>query len=115
MKEDCMMKKHMMMTWVSLTALFVWTSCSKEQNIPAEPAPAGEQITIAACFPEGGLTKVDFNEAAYNGQIDLVWHSGDQITVTDASNPANSQVFTLASGEGTATASFTGSRASSPK
>lgn len=103
------MKKYSIFAWASLAALAMMVSCSKEMANPSdEIVPEGKQITIAASFPEDGLSKVAFTDNATDKRIDLTWQDGDQITVTDASNSSNTQTFTLATGAGTKSATFTG-------
>lgn len=99
------MKKYLIATVAFLAVL----SCAKESQAPVQTPEQGKLITISATIPVEGLTKVDFEEEpGYTAGLKLTWATGDQITVTDASNPANSQVFTLSDGAGTASGTFTG-------
>lgn len=99
------MKKYL----IASIALLAVVSCAKEVQAPVQNPEGGKQITISATIPVDGLTKVDFEEqGGYTGALKLTWATGDQITVTDASNEANTQVFTLTAGEGTASGTFTG-------
>lgn len=99
-----------------LAAAFVAVSCSKEQNNDVQqPVEVGqpieaEQITITATIP-AELSKVAMD---YTGDaLDLTWSVGDKIIVADHSNPSgNKQEFTLSSGEGTKSATFTGTAVS---
>lgn len=105
------MKKYFIVALASVAALTL-ASCVKESssNMTEEKTINNSQelITITARIPEGGFTKVDMNEAAYGGAINLVWHAGDKIIVTDADDETNTQEFTLTDGEGTAEGTFTG-------
>lgn len=105
------MKKYFIVALASVAALTL-ASCVKESssNMTEEKTINNSQelITITARIPEGGFTKVDMNEAAYGGAINLTWHAGDKIIVTDADNASNTQEFTLTDGEGTAEGTFTG-------
>ena len=89
-------------------------SCNKEQNAPvdnSEPqAQESELVTIQVTIPEE-LSKVALG---YTGSaLALTWSAGDKIRVADHSNPStNYQDFTLASGEGTKSATFTGTEIS---
>lgn len=99
------MKKYL----IASIALLAVVSCAKEAQAPEQAPEGGKQITISATIPTDGLTKVDFDEGGnYTDGLKLTWTAGDQITVTDASNPSNTQVFTLTDGEGTASGTFTG-------
>lgn len=105
------MKKYFIVALASVAALTL-ASCVKESssNMTEEKTINNSQelITITARIPEGGFTKVDMNEAAYGGAINLVWHAGDKIIVTDADDETNTQEFTLTGGAGTAEGTFTG-------
>lgn len=104
------MKKKLMFALACVASLSVFVSCVKENNVPGEQTPESKQIiTISATIPTDGLTKVDLTEdGGYTDGLKLAWTAGDVITVTDATNPANTQEFTLSEGEGTATGKFTG-------
>lgn len=111
--EDLIMKKSIVYSLALIAALSMIISCQKEQGTvtPETVLPEGEQITITATFPEKALTKVDFEAESddVDAVVNLKWHSGDQIVVTDATNPSNTQTFTLKDGEeGKTTAQFTG-------
>lgn len=105
------MKKYLIAALASVAALTL-ASCVKESssNMTEEKTINNSQelITITARIPEGGFTKVDMNEAAYGGAINLVWHAGDKIIVTDADDETNTQEFTLTGGAGTTEGTFTG-------
>lgn len=94
----------------ALAVMMAGVSCNKEQNVPENPVgPEGKTVTINASIPEE-LTKVALG---YTGSaLALTWQEGDQIIVSDHSNPGNKQTFTLASGEGTKNAKFTGTAVS---
>lgn len=98
------------MILAAAAALMAVASCNKEQNVPENPVgPEGKTVTINASIPEE-LTKVALG---YTGSaLDLTWSAGDQITVYDHSNKSNKQIFTLASGQGEKTATFTGTAVS---
>ena len=99
-----------------MTSLLVLFSCAKEAAITdrevagESPSVPGQVLTIHASIPEGGLTKVSMEQDALNpdGAIKLAWEADDVLTVTDASEPANSVTFTLQSGAGEKDATFTG-------
>ena len=103
------MKKELILTLASFAAL-VAVSCVKEDNTPSETPEGGKLITISATIPVEDLTKVAFEEqGGYAGALKLSWELGDQITVTDATNPSNKSVFTLeASDAGKTEGAFTG-------
>lgn len=105
------MKKYFIVALASVAALTL-ASCVKESssNMTEEKTINNSQelITITARIPEGGFTKVDLAEASYGGAINLTWHAGDKIIVTDADNASNTQEFTLTDGKGTAEGTFTG-------
>ena len=94
----------------ALAVMMAGVSCNKEQNVPENPVgPEGKTVTINASIPEE-LTKVALG---YTGSaLALTWQEGDQIIVSDHSNPGNKQTFTLTSGEGTKNAKFTGTAVS---
>ena len=99
----------------AFAAAFVAVSCSKEQNNDAQqPVEVGqpieaEQITITATIP-AELSKVAMD---YTGDaLDLTWSVGDVIRVADHANPSTYSDFTLASGEGSKNATFTGTEIS---
>lgn len=105
------MRKNFIYALASVAALSLIASCAKEVAAPeVEPAQesAGEQIIISASFPAEGFTKVEFSEYDYNDKLDLYWVGDETITVTDASDPTNTQTFTLESGVGNVTATFKG-------
>ena len=103
------MKKYFIASLASVAAISILASCVKETPANESEKPAGgELITITATIPDGGLTKVDMAEESYGGSINLVWHEGDKIIVTDAADATNKQEFTLSDGAGTASGTFTG-------
>lgn len=103
------MKKYFIASLASVATVFFLASCVKETPANESEKPAGgELITITATIPDGGLTKVDMAEESYGGSINLVWHEGDKIIVTDAADATNKQEFTLSDGAGTASGTFTG-------
>lgn len=96
------------MILAAAAALMAVASCNKEQNVPEKPinpAKEGKTVTIHASIPED-MTKVALG---YTGSaLDLTWSTGDQITVYDHNDKNNKQIFTLTSGQGEKTATFTG-------
>lgn len=113
--EDLIMKKSIVCSLALVAAFSMIASCEKEQGtiVPetVEQAVEGELITISATIPEGALTKValEQDDSDYDAKLNLTWSAGDQIVVTDATNPSNTQTFTLKDGEeGKTTAQFTG-------
>ena len=99
------MKKYYLIL-AAVAAMLSAVGCNKEQNTPDNPEPVeGQEVTIKVTIPEE-LSKVALN---YTGSaLALTWSAGDKITVKDHSNPSNAQDFTLTSGEGTKSATFTG-------
>ena len=105
------MKKIYIIALAALAASLFAVSCNKEQNAPDEPQVVEtEQVTITATIP-ADLSKVAMD---YSGDaLELTWSVGDKIIVADHSNPSgNKQEFTLSSGEGTKSATFTGTAVS---
>lgn len=103
------MKKIYTLALASVAVVSVVASCAKlEDGLAPEVPGEGELITITATIPDDGITKVSFDQQANAGAIKLYWETGDQITVTDAANPSNISTFTLSSGAGTMTGTFTG-------
>ncbi|MBR5925028.1 MAG: hypothetical protein IKZ60_06140 [Bacteroidales bacterium] len=103
------MKKYYFIL-AAIAAMLSAVACNKEQNTPDNSEPVeGQEVTIKVTIPED-LSKVALN---YTGSaLALTWSAGDKITVKDHSNPSNTQDFTLASGEGTKIATFTGTAVS---
>ena len=100
------MKKYLI-ALASIAALSFIASCAKEEANSVEEQ--GKQITITASIPEGGLTKVEFGDFDYdNPMLGLLWEDGDVITISETDNKSNSETFTLVSGAGSNTATFTG-------
>ena len=100
------MKKYLI-ALASIAALSFIASCTKEEANSVEEQ--GKQITITASIPEGGLTKVEFGDFDYdNPMLGLLWEDGDVITISETDNKSNSETFTLVSGAGSNTATFTG-------
>ena len=106
--------KKLVLVFAAVAAMLLAASCNKEQNAPvdnSEPqAQESELVTIQVTIPEE-LSKVALG---YTGSaLELTWSAGDKIRVADHSNPStNYQDFTLASGEGTKSATFTGTEIS---
>ena len=101
-----MKKIHLILFALSLSLLAL--SCSKEPARTEAPAASDRIVTIQVSIPE--MTKVS---GAYNGSVlALTWAAGDKITISDHSNPATSEEFTIISGEGSKTAVFQGNEIS---
>ena len=93
------------------SALFI-ASCSSEKEELSTPFQVGQEVTLNASIagddvPAGPqrVSGVDSNPGSTSGAINLTWDAGDQIQVTVGDKSA---VFTLCSGAGSATGSFTG-------
>ena len=94
------------------SALFI-ASCSSEKEELATPFQAGQEVTLNASIADNNATPsgpqrvsgLDSNPGSTSGAINLTWDAGDQIQVTVGDKSA---VFTLCSGAGSATGSFTG-------
>lgn len=102
------MKKYQIIL-AALAAMLLAASCNKEQNTTEEPVvqeiTEGEVVTIQASIPD------DFSKVglSYTGSaLALTWSAGDVIRVADHSNSSLYQVFTLSSGAGTNSGTFTG-------
>ena len=87
-------------------------SCSSQTEELATPFQAGQEVTLNASIagddvPAGPqrVSGVDSNPGSTSGAINLTWDAGDQIQVTVGDK---SSIFTLCSGAGSATGSFTG-------
>ena len=101
------MKKYLSFLFVA--ALF--SACTSNNEL-ATPFQAGQEVTLNASIagddaPAGPqrVSGVDSNPGSTSGAINLTWDAGDQIQVTVGDKSA---VFTLCSGAGSATGSFTG-------
>ena len=102
------MKKINILT-AALAIVALSAACSKET--PVQEAPAAKTITISARLSEA-VTRVSF-EASFDGNgkptgMSHAWEAGDQLLVTDSSDPSVSAVFDLVGGEGTANGKFEG-------
>ena len=93
------------------SALFI-ASCSSEKEELSTPFQVGQEVTLNASIagddvPAGPqrVSGLDSNPGSTSGTINLTWDAGDQIQVTVGDKSA---VFTLCSGAGSATGSFTG-------
>ena len=93
------------------SALFI-ASCSSQKEELSTPFLAGQEVTLNASIagddaPSGPqrVSGLDSNPGSTSGTINLTWEAGDQIQVTVGDKSA---VFTLCSGAGSATGSFTG-------
>ena len=110
------MKKLSYFAFTLLTATTLILACSKEQNYDDEhiDAPAqddekpteAELVTITVSVPEE-LSKVALSQKT-DGGMQLLWQEGDVVTIQKHDLPATAKVFSLSSGAGTNTASFTG-------
>ena len=101
------MKKIYFLT-AALALVALTAACSKESSVNETPTA---KITISANLPDAA-TKVSF-DAAFdaNGKptgMSHTWEAGDQLLVTDASNPSVTAVFDLVDGIGTANGKFEG-------
>ena len=102
------MKKINALT-AALALVALLAACSKEA--PVKETPATKTITISATLSEA-VTRVSF-EASFDGNgkptgMSHAWEAGDQLLVTDSSDPSVSAVFDLVGGEGTANGTFEG-------
>ena len=88
-------------------------SCSSEKEELSTPFQAGQEVILNASIADNNATPagpqrvsgVDSNPGSISGTINLTWDEDDQIQVTVSGQSA---VFTLCSGAGSATGSFTG-------
>ena len=91
-----------------LAAALLITACTPKEEV-GTPFQAGQKVTLAASMGSDGAKQMPGKQRVAgvdNGsQIDLVWNEGDQITVKVGDATA---VFTLESGAGSASATFTG-------
>ena len=97
------MKKYI--SFVLIAVLFA--ACTPNNEV-GTPFQAGQKVTLAASMGSDGAKQPGKQRVAGvdNGtQIDLTWDADDQITVKVGDATA---VFTLESGAGTASATFTG-------
>ena len=101
------MKKYI--SFLLVAALFA--ACTP-QNEVGTPFKAGQEVTLTAHMPNAGNngaqqlpSKQRVSGKDTGTQIDLTWDTGDQIKVTVGDKSAT---FTLASGAGSAQATFTG-------
>ena len=102
------MKKTNALT-AALALVALLAACSKEA--PVKETPATKTITISATLSEA-VTRVSF-DASFDGNakptgMSHAWEAGDQLLVTDSSDPSVSAVFDLVGGEGTANGTFEG-------
>ncbi len=91
-----------------LAAALLIAACTPKEEV-GTPFQAGQKVTLAASMGGNGAKQMPGKQRVAgvdNGaQIDLTWNEGDQITVKVGDATA---VFTLESGAGTASATFTG-------
>ena len=88
-------------------------SCSSEKEELSTPFQAGQEVILNASIADNNATPagpqrvsgVDSNPGTTSGTINLTWDEDDQIQVTVGDKSA---VFTLCSGTGSATGSFSG-------
>ena len=107
------MKKTLNMMLAMMAGAMAFTACSSddileniENNEVAENASQLKPMTFTAVQEGEGGTR-----AAIDG-LNINWTAGDKISIFDgASDNAGVQMFTLASGDGTTSATFTGSAA----
>ena len=67
---------------------------------------SGKQITITATIPDNPESRVAFTQET--GKVKLTWEDGDKIIIVDENNVMDKKIFTLSSGAGEATATFSG-------
>ena len=102
------MKKYLSFLFVA--ALF--TACTFNNEVDS-PFQAGQEVMLNASIADNNATPagpqrvsgLDSNPGSTSGAINLTWDAGDQIQVTVGDK---SSIFTLCSGAGSATGSFTG-------
>ena len=91
-----------------LAAALLIAACTPNEEL-GTPFQAGQKVTLAASMGGNGAKQMPGKQRVAgvdNGaQIDLTWNEGDQITVKVGDATA---VFTLESGAGSASATFTG-------
>ena len=89
-------------------AALLIAACTPNEEV-GTPFQAGQKVTLAASMGGNGAKQMPGQQRVAgvdNGsQIDLTWNAGDQITVNVGGSTA---VFTLSSGAGSASATFTG-------
>lgn len=89
-------------------AALLIAACTPNEEV-STPFQAGQKVTLAASMGGNGAKQMPGQQRVAgvdNGsQIDLTWNAGDQITVNVGGSTA---VFTLSSGAGSASATFTG-------
>ena len=97
---------------VAIASLFA-LSCQREEMMPTDKqqeeevvSASGKQITITATIPDNPESRVAFEQAT--GKVKLTWETNDKIIVVDEANVMDKQTFTLSSGAGETTATFTG-------
>lgn len=109
------MKKNSLLFVSTIVALasLIAISCHKEEQIPTEKqqeeevaTTSGKQITITATIPDTPESRVAFEQAT--GKVKLTWEDGDKIIIVDEGNVMDKQTFSLSSGAGKATATFSG-------
>ena len=90
-------------------ALLAFVACNKEQSI--DEAPVAKIITIKATLADAA-TRVTFDPAYGSDfkptRMAHTWEAGDQLLISDSSDPSISAIFTLVDGEGTVTGTFEG-------
>ena len=102
------MKKLYFLT-AALAIVALSAACSKVS--PVDSTPSSKTVTISATLSDA-VTRVSF-DAAFdaNGKptsMSHTWEAGDQLLVTDSSDPSVSAVFDLVDGIGTANGKFEG-------
>lgn len=107
------MKKYFSIALASLALIALSAACSKEKTVddgtPVEPV--AKTMTIKATISDAA-TRVTFDPAFDDSfkptKMAHTWETGDKLRITDSSNPANTAVFDLVDGAGTATGTFQG-------
>ena len=100
------MKKSFFLLFALLGLLFTGVACTVEELVPEQNGdenglPQSSTVTISATL-EQTTTKTAFGDS-----YSVCWSANDQIRIFNASTPAG-VLFTLTSGEGTTSATFSG-------
>ena len=103
-----MKKNRLFMMAGALCAALGLGSCSNEMDEVAVPAEgATRTVTLTVSLPDRGAdTRTAY--APDGAGLKMTWAEGDKLTAVYDRNFAKSTTFTLTSGAGTATATFTG-------
>ncbi|NDW13561.1 hypothetical protein D0T50_11765 [Bacteroides sp. 214] len=95
---------------VTIAIAMNFAACSNEEQ-QQEPQKKGEQITITATLPAADtrLAMEDQLNGTVDGTVKVTWEEGDQFEIANTGY-TDTQTFTLVSGAGTNTATFTGTK-----